>query len=219
MYTFSSTTIYLPWGISYLFLLYHSYIRTQNYKCLIFGTHINCWFLFILKNFLPSFKIVSNQTDVVVWKCSVKKMILEISQNSQENTCVRVSFWIKLQGRPATSFTEHLQWLPLNQRYKNGSFISILHEIIFYFLLDKPVSFKFLIKLIIIVIMIMIITVTTTTTTTTTTIIIIIITIKTLVRYIRKNPKCTKSTLLVLPNRKVSFSFSKPHFCKQWLKL
>ena len=141
-------------------------------------------------------------------------MILEISQNSQENTCVRVSFWIKLQGRPATSFTEHLQWLPLNQRYKNGSFISILHEIIFYFLLDKPVSFKFLIKLIIIVIMIMIITVTTTTT-----IIIIIILIKTLVRYIRKNPKCTKSALLVLPNRKVSFSFSKPHFCKQWLKL
>ena len=148
-------------------------------------------------------------------------MILEISQNSQENTCVRVSFWIKLQGRPATSFTEHLQWLPLNQRYKNGSFISILHEIIFYFLLDKPVSFKFLIKLIIIVIMIMIITVTTTTTTTTTTIIIIIIIIiiKTLVRYIRKKAKCTKSTLLVLPNRKVSFSFSKPHFCKQWLKL
>ena len=44
---------------------------------------------------------------------------------------------------------------------------------------------------------------------------IIIIIIKTLVRYIRKKAKCTKSTLLVLPNRKVSFSFSKPHFCKQ----
>ena len=32
-----------------------------------------------------------------------KKVFLEISQNSQENTCVRVSFLIKLQRcRPAT---------------------------------------------------------------------------------------------------------------------
>ena len=31
-------------------------------------------------------------------KCSVKKVLLEISQNSQESTCVRVSFLIKLQA-------------------------------------------------------------------------------------------------------------------------
>ena len=30
------------------------------------------------------------------WRCSVKKVFLEISQNSQENTCARVSFLIKL---------------------------------------------------------------------------------------------------------------------------
>ena len=30
--------------------------------------------------------------------CSVKKVFLEISQNSQENTCARVSFLIKLQA-------------------------------------------------------------------------------------------------------------------------
>ena len=35
-------------------------------------------------------------------RCSVKKVLLEISQNSQENTCARDSFWIKLQARPAT---------------------------------------------------------------------------------------------------------------------
>ena len=29
--------------------------------------------------------------------CSVKKVFLEISQNSQENTCASVSFLIKLQ--------------------------------------------------------------------------------------------------------------------------
>ena len=31
------------------------------------------------------------------WRCSVKKVFLEISQNSQENTCARISFLIKLQ--------------------------------------------------------------------------------------------------------------------------
>ena len=31
------------------------------------------------------------------WRCSVKKLFLEISQNSQENSCARVSFLIKLQ--------------------------------------------------------------------------------------------------------------------------
>ena len=33
-----------------------------------------------------------------VSRCSVKKMFLEISQNSQENTCTRDSFLIKLQA-------------------------------------------------------------------------------------------------------------------------
>ena len=40
--------------------------------------------------------------EAVVQTCSVKKMFLEISQNSQENTCARVSFLIKLQAWPAT---------------------------------------------------------------------------------------------------------------------
>ena len=56
----------------------------------------------------------------------VKKVFIEISQNSQENTCARVSFLIKfLKNRPwhscftvsfvkflrAPFFTEHLRWL------------------------------------------------------------------------------------------------------------
>ena len=40
----------------------------------------------------------STITEAVVWRCSVKKVFLEISQNSQENTCARVSFLIKLQA-------------------------------------------------------------------------------------------------------------------------
>ena len=31
-------------------------------------------------------------------RCSLKKVFLEISQNSQENTCARVSFLMKLQA-------------------------------------------------------------------------------------------------------------------------
>ena len=38
------------------------------------------------------------QTDAVVQRCSVKKIFLEISQNSRENTCTRDSSFIKLQA-------------------------------------------------------------------------------------------------------------------------
>ena len=41
------------------------------------------------------------QEAVVQW-CSAKKVFLEISQNSQENTCARVSFFNKVAGVPAT---------------------------------------------------------------------------------------------------------------------
>ena len=67
-------------------------------------------------------------------RCSVKKIFLENSQNSQENTCARVSFLIKLQAchfirkqtlaqvfscefcefSKNTFFTEHLWWLLLD---------------------------------------------------------------------------------------------------------
>ena len=37
-------------------------------------------------------------TEAVFWRCSVEKVFIEVSQNSQENTCARVSFLIKLQA-------------------------------------------------------------------------------------------------------------------------
>ena len=36
--------------------------------------------------------------EAVSWRCSVKQVFLEISQNSQDNFYARVSFWIKLQA-------------------------------------------------------------------------------------------------------------------------
>ena len=37
-------------------------------------------------------------TEAVAQRCSVKKLFIEISQNSYQNTCVRVSFFVKLQA-------------------------------------------------------------------------------------------------------------------------
>ena len=41
-------------------------------------------------------------SEAVAQRCSVKKVFLKISQNSQESTCARVSFLIKLQAQSAT---------------------------------------------------------------------------------------------------------------------
>ena len=36
--------------------------------------------------------------EAVAQRCPVKKLFLEISQNSQENTCARASLLLKLEG-------------------------------------------------------------------------------------------------------------------------
>ena len=51
------------------------------------------------KYFLNYFFMVVLNTEAVVRKCSVKEVLLEISQNSQENTCVRISFFNSLLKR------------------------------------------------------------------------------------------------------------------------
>ena len=48
-------------------------------------------------NFMKYFYLSIQHSEAVVQMCSVKKVFLEISQNSQENTCTRASFLIKLQ--------------------------------------------------------------------------------------------------------------------------
>ena len=41
---------------------------------------------------------VLEESEVVAWKSSIKKVFLNIPQNSQENICAGVSFAIKLQA-------------------------------------------------------------------------------------------------------------------------
>ena len=40
----------------------------------------------------------NNKLEAVAQTCSVRKVFLDIWQNSQENTCARISFLIKLQA-------------------------------------------------------------------------------------------------------------------------
>ena len=49
-------------------------------------------------------------------RCSMKKVFLEISQNSQENTCARVSFLITFFNKSATLLKKRLwhSYFPVN---------------------------------------------------------------------------------------------------------
>ena len=53
---------------------------------------------FIYFTIYLSLKYIWYVLEAVTQRCSVKKVFLEISQNSQENTFARVSFLIKLQA-------------------------------------------------------------------------------------------------------------------------
>ena len=89
------------------------------------------------------------EPEAVVRRCFVEKVFLEISRNSQENTCARASFLINLQALdlqlyqketltqvlPANFakflrtpfFTEHLQWLLLlNVKDLNTSLFEVI---------------------------------------------------------------------------------------------
>ena len=51
------------------------------------------------------FHSFNNLTEAVTWRCSLKKVFLKISLNSQERTSVAVSFLIKLQAAPTLQKT------------------------------------------------------------------------------------------------------------------
>ena len=57
------------------------------------------WFLRSIYSSIKAFMNMSISFRSSHHRCSIKKVSLKISQNSQENTCARVSFLIKLQGR------------------------------------------------------------------------------------------------------------------------
>ena len=46
-----------------------------------------------------TWKVNGLKTEAVSWRCSIKEVFLETSQNSQESTCARVSFLVKFQDQ------------------------------------------------------------------------------------------------------------------------
>ena len=92
----------LSWNISStiftFFDLIASYYTKGKCQCLfvfICFEHV----ILIRKHFLTSyFTPFTKFTEAFVQRCSVKKVFLEISLNSQENICARVCFLIKFQA-------------------------------------------------------------------------------------------------------------------------
>ena len=95
---------------------------------------------------VEAYSVLFQMSEAVVWRCSVEKVFLEISQNSHKKACARVSSFSKVTGqRPATLlkkrlwhrsfpvnfakflrapfFTEHLRWLLLKRLSKG--FVSL----------------------------------------------------------------------------------------------
>ena len=68
-------------------LTFHKALNMINCFCGYFGLNHNC-----------TRKIKGSVTEAVVPRCSIKKVFLEILQNSQENTCARVPLLIKFQA-------------------------------------------------------------------------------------------------------------------------
>ena len=69
---------------------------------------INLIVILLTNNSSGSFTKDLEKVEAVVQRCSVKKVFLEISQNLQENTCARVSFFNKLAN--SATFLKKRLW-------------------------------------------------------------------------------------------------------------
>ena len=70
---------------------YRNYVKLITAYCYRFG-------LTKASTARANFKQTKSNFEAAAQRCSLKKLLLEISQNSQENICTRVSFLIKLQA-------------------------------------------------------------------------------------------------------------------------
>ena len=121
-------------------------------------TEIKAMRVLFLRIFLSS---MVQRLSEVTRRCSLNKGFLKISQNLQENTCVRVSFLIKLQGEACnfikketlvqmflcefckifkdTFFIEHFPWLLVDYYTRHHSYFQYF---IFHFFLTNYESLE-----------------------------------------------------------------------------
>ena len=72
--------------------------QVKNKKCKNFSFFIIFFVILEMIEISICFNLLSCNTEAVAQRCFVRKVFLEIWQNSQESTCARVSFLIKLQA-------------------------------------------------------------------------------------------------------------------------
>ena len=88
--------------------------------------------------------IFLKRTEAVARRCPVKKVFLEISQNSKENTCARTSSLIKLQYRiPLVAASKRNNFIQSNAVKDKKSFFNISINIHIIYKEDKK-SFRWL---------------------------------------------------------------------------
>ena len=119
-------------------------------KCSMKNIHLFTEYAFSLIKLFQAFVL----SEAVAQRRSVKKVFLEISQNSQENTCVRVSFLIKLQAW-GLNFAKFLR-APFFAEHYGGGFCLVKNfqfpptELKDFLALERVfycVLFKFLVKI------------------------------------------------------------------------
>ena len=154
IFTYLEAKSYQCWNslstssIYFLILLQH---------CMSFGIFYTCFAAFFqfCHRWFDMLKIVENNREkqnalewsrcpqVVAQRCSVKKALLKILLNSQENTCVRVCLLIKSQSLACKNtfknnfFIEYLRWLLLavihSPRVVRLVFLSQVHSSLYLF--------------------------------------------------------------------------------------
>ena len=119
-----------------LFNLVLTEVQTeQRFDRFIWGDKsISDWFLFNFYSksqqcfdwLFQCYSSVFYVLEAVARRCSVKKLFLEISQNSHENTCARVSFWIKLDVFDLSLRPANFLWKRLWHRCFPVNFVKFL---------------------------------------------------------------------------------------------
>ena len=82
--------------------------------------------------------IFTKSSEAVARRCSVKEVLLEISQNSQENSCTKVSFLIKLQASTLLKIRLWHRCFPVNfAKFLRAAFLT---EYLWWLLLNIPLK-------------------------------------------------------------------------------
>ena len=82
--------------------------------------------------------IFTESSEAVARRCSVKEVLLEISQNSQENSCTKVSFLIKLQASTLLKIRLWHRCFPVNfAKFLRPAFLT---EYLWWLLLNTPLK-------------------------------------------------------------------------------